>query len=43
MSYETLLVEQIDAVTRVTLNRPQALNAPEQAGAGRSDRGLCRL
>ena len=27
MSYETLLVEQRDAVTLVTLNRPQALNA----------------
>ncbi len=27
MSYETILVEQCDAVTLVTLNRPQALNA----------------
>jgi enoyl-CoA hydratase len=27
MTYETLLVEQRDAVTLVTLNRPQALNA----------------
>ena len=27
MSYETILVEQRDAVTLVTLNRPQALNA----------------
>ncbi len=27
MSYETILVEQHDAVTLVTLNRPQALNA----------------
>src|SRR3546814_19619173 len=27
MAYETLLVEQRDAVTLVTLNRPQALNA----------------
>ncbi len=27
MSYETLLVEQHDAVTLITLNRPQALNA----------------
>ena len=27
MSYETLLVEQRDAVTLITLNRPQALNA----------------
>jgi enoyl-CoA hydratase len=27
MSYETVLVEQRDAVTLVTLNRPQALNA----------------
>ena len=27
MSYETLLVEQRGAVTLVTLNRPQALNA----------------
>ena len=27
MSYETILIEQHDAVTLVTLNRPQALNA----------------
>ena len=27
MSYETLLVEQKGAVTLITLNRPQALNA----------------
>ena len=27
MSYETILVEQRGAVTLVTLNRPQALNA----------------
>ena len=27
MSYETILVEQRDAVTLVTLNRPQTLNA----------------
>ena len=27
MSYETLIVEQRDAVTLITLNRPQALNA----------------
>ena len=27
MSYETILVEQRDAVTLVTLNRPQSLNA----------------
>ena len=27
MSYETILVEQKDAVTLVTLNRPKALNA----------------
>ena len=27
MSYENILVEQRDAVTLVTLNRPQALNA----------------
>jgi enoyl-CoA hydratase len=27
MTYETILVEQRDAVTLVTLNRPQALNA----------------
>ena len=27
MSYETILVEQKGAVTLVTLNRPQALNA----------------
>ena len=27
MSYETVLVEQRDAVTLITLNRPQALNA----------------
>jgi enoyl-CoA hydratase len=27
MSYETILVEQRDAVTLVTMNRPQALNA----------------
>ena len=29
--YETLLVEQRDAVTLVTLNRPQALNALNSA------------
>ena len=40
MSYETLLVEQRGAVTLVTLNRPQALNALNSAGAGRPDRGL---
>jgi enoyl-CoA hydratase len=27
MSYETILVEQRSAVTLITLNRPQALNA----------------
>jgi enoyl-CoA hydratase len=27
MSYQTILVEQRDAVTLVTLNRPQSLNA----------------
>ena len=27
MSYETILVEQRGAVTLITLNRPQALNA----------------
>jgi enoyl-CoA hydratase/carnithine racemase len=27
MTYETILIEQRDAVTLVTLNRPQALNA----------------
>jgi enoyl-CoA hydratase len=30
MTYDTLLVDHIDAVTRVTLNRPQALNALNQ-------------
>ena len=27
MAYETILVEQRDAVTLITLNRPEALNA----------------
>ena len=27
MAYETILVEQRDAVTLITINRPQALNA----------------
>ncbi|HEX5537700.1 MAG TPA: enoyl-CoA hydratase, partial [Sphingobium sp.] len=27
MSYETILVERREAVTLITLNRPQALNA----------------
>jgi enoyl-CoA hydratase len=27
MNYETILVEQVGAVTVVTLNRPKALNA----------------
>ena len=27
MTYETIIVEQHDAVTLITLNRPQALNA----------------
>ena len=31
MSYETILVVQRDAVTLVTLNRPQALNALNSA------------
>ena len=33
MSYETILVEQQGAVTLVTLNRPQALNALNTTGA----------
>lgn len=31
MSYETILVERREAVTLVTLNRPQALNALNSA------------
>ena len=43
MTYETILVEQRGAVTLVTLNRPQALNALNSAGARRSDRRLRRV
>ena len=43
MSYETILVEQRGAVTLVTLNRPQALNALNSDGAEGADRRLRRL
>ena len=40
--YETILVEQRGAVTLVTLNRPQALNALN-SGAEGADRRVRRL
>ena len=43
MSYETILVEQRGAVTLVTLNRPQALNALNSQVLEGTDRRLRRL
>ena len=43
MSYETILVEQQGAVTLVTLNRPQALNALNTQVLRDADRRLRRL
>ena len=43
MSYETILVEKSGAVTLVTLNRPQALNALNIDRAEGADRRLRRL
>ena len=41
--YTTILVEQRGAVTLVTLNRPQALNALEQRRAQGPHRSIRRL
>ena len=42
-TYETILVETRGAVTLLTLNRPQALNALNSQVLGRHGRGGARL